>query len=169
MALVLRLAKTVGKVAVSVIGVAVVGGCFVYVPVETGVPERGTEVRLQLMPSQEYDLGDMRIRDVTRVEGVMFGDDPDTVAIWSKWMYTAGGNRYWSENQVLYFTSDDLRSLQKRVWHPAKTIVAVGVGTAVGLGMMRIALEVTDPDGDKGGAGGGTTTYSFVPLNPMSR
>jgi len=148
------------------VGFLSVNGCFVFVPVDKAVPDEGSDVRLRLSPSREFQIRELLIHDVTRVDGVMFGSSNDSVAIWSNWVHTAAGNRFWSDHAVLYFDRADLRSFEERRWHPARTLVATGVVGAVGLGMLRLALEVAEPDPGKDIP---KTSFSFVPDQPMSR
>ena len=57
-------------------------GCFVYEPVGNATPDPGQEIRAHLYP-RDFDIGSVTVRDVTRVDGIVYDVMPDTVAVWS--------------------------------------------------------------------------------------
>lgn len=128
-------------------------GCYVY----TSAPEpeipSGTEVRAQLSPAQDFPMGEIVVRDVTGVEGVVFNATSDTLALWSQWLRTAVGSRFGTDGSVLYLERTAVPTVERRTLHPARTVVALAITVGVGAGVFSFLAdpggdEVTDPRTD---------------------
>jgi len=107
-----------------------VNACYVYVPVADTMPEPGVEIRAHLSPNQDFDLGSLTVRDVIRVDGIVYASSPDTVAVFSNWLHQTFGRRFDSRRAVYYLPRDELGMLEERRFHPLRSVV--GVALSVG-------------------------------------
>ena len=124
------------------------GACYVYVPVESAAPEPGSEIRAHLSPTQDFDVGTVTVRDVARVDGIVYGVAGDSVAVWSSWLYSTYGTRFDSRRAVYYLPREQMATLEQRRLHPLRSAVAVGIGVGIMTSLLNFATD--------GGAGRGT-------------
>ncbi len=130
-------------------------GCYQYVQLAdtAPLPETGTEIKLELSPLQDLDLGSRTLRDVSVIEGEIFEISGDTVAVFSRWLQTAFGQRYATSGAVFYVPRSRTNRVEQRQFMLAKTGVAVGVAVAATAAIFRAALTLgagsnpNDPDG----------------------
>ena len=118
------------------------GGCYVYVPVDGELPPSGKEVQAHLQPARDFAVGQVVVRDVTRIEGIMYIGGADTIAVWSNWFHTAFGTRFLGSNAVVYIPRSDIPQLDVRKVHPQRTVVALGVGAVVGVTVVNFLANV---------------------------
>ena len=132
-------------------------GCYQYVPLAdtAPLPEAGTEIKLEFSPPQDLDLGSRTLHDVTVIEGEIFEISGDTVAVFSRWLQTAFGERYATSGGVFYVPRSHTRRVEQRQFMLVKTGVVLGVGVAAGIAIYRAALALggganpNDPPGDE--------------------
>ena len=131
-------------------------GCYQYVQLAdtAPLPEAGTEIKLEFSPPQAMDLGSMTVHDVSVIEGEVFEIGGDTVAVFSRWLQTAFGQRYATSGAVFYVPRSHTKQVQQRQFMLVKTGVAVGVTVAATGAIFKLALEVGggfNPDDPGGG------------------
>ncbi len=131
-------------------------GCYQYVQLAdtAPLPEAGTEIKLEFSPPQDMDLGSMTLRDVSVIEGEVFEISRDTVAVFSRWLQSAFGQRYAANGAVFYVPRSHTRQVEQRQFMLVKTGVAVGVTVAATVAIFKLALELGsgfNPDDPGGG------------------
>ena len=137
-------------------GVIASTGCYTFVPVDDVVPDAGTEVRLALSPVQDFDVGAITIRDVNRMEGLVYQTNGDTIAVWTDWLYSLSGNRYYANGEIHSVERTAVPRLYVRRLNAPFT-VGLLVGTAaVGTGLWFFATDVGSSSGGPPGPGGDT-------------
>ncbi len=118
-------------------------GCYQYVQLADTAPlEDGTEIKLEFSPPQDMDLGSMTVHDVSVIEGEVFEISGDTVAVFSRWLQTAFGQRYAASGAVFYVPRSRTKQVEQRQFMLVKTGVAVGVTVAATVAIFKLALEV---------------------------
>ena len=127
--------------------------CYVYTPVGAPLPEMGQEIRASLTTPRTMGSGAIIIRDVTRVEGVVYRSTSDTLMIWSKWVHGDRGDRYFTDGEVHSVDRANLELLEVRQLHPGRT--AVASAAAIGLGFSLYAFAVGLGGGVDGTVGPG--------------
>ena len=132
-----------------------VNACYVYVPMGDTMPEPGKEIRAHLSPHQDFDVGSITVRDVERIDGIVYTSSADTVAVFSDWLYKTLGRRFDSRRAVYYLTKDELGIVEERRFHPVRSVFAIGVGVAA---FASVFTFVADAGGDPGPDGGGEDT-----------
>lgn len=130
-------------------------GCYQYVQLAdtAPLPEAGTEIKLEFSPPQAMDLGRMTVHDVSVIEGEVFGISGDTVAVYSRWLQTAFGQRYVANGAVFYVPRSHTKQVEQRQFMLGKTGVAVGVTVAATVAIFRLATQLgggANPDPGNG-------------------
>ena len=88
------------------------------------------------------DLGSMTVHDVSVIEGEIFEISGDTVAVFSRWLQTAFGQRYATSGAVFYVPRSHTKQVQQRQFMLVKTGVAVGLTVAATVAIFNLALQV---------------------------
>ncbi len=140
-------------------------GCFTYVPVESAVPEPGQEVRVHLSPSLDVDVGAVIVRDVTMMEGALYRVTSDTLAVWTQWIHSLGGSRYYANGQVHVMDRKNVPRLEVRQLHAGRTILATVLTLGVGAGVFAFTADLGAEGGGEGG--GGSTEQRIVAAIPL--
>ncbi len=119
-------------------------GCYQYVPLADTVPlpEAGTEIKMQFSPPQAMDLGSMTVHDVSVIEGEVFEIGGDTVAVFSRWLQTAFGQRYAASGAVFYIPRSHTNQVEQRQFMLVKTVVATGVTLAATVALFNLASKL---------------------------
>ncbi len=123
-------------------------GCYLYAPVGEAVPERGSEVKARLAPTQDLDLGEITVRDVDEVEGVVYRATPDSLAVSSTWLHSRAGARFGTNGAIFYFERGSVDDVQVRRLHAARSVVAVAAFLSIGAGLFNF---IASPGGDQSG------------------
>jgi len=124
-----------------ILTIGFLSGCFQFVPVADTVPERGAEVRTDLAQFMDLPAGEVTVRDVRRVDGIVYRATPDSIAVASEWLYNNLGTRYGTNGEVYYFTRDQMRTVEIRKLQPARTVVLVALGVGAGAGVFAFAAD----------------------------
>lgn len=127
-----------------------VNACYVYVPVGDTMPAPGKEIRAYLSPHQDFDVGNVTVRDVERIDGIVYTSSADTVAVFSNWLHQTFGRRFDSRRAVYYLTRDELGVLEERRIHPLRSAVSVVLGVAV---FASVFTFVADAGGEQNNSG----------------
>ena len=116
-------------------------GCYVYAPSSEPIPEMGREIRASLVDPKDLSSGNTIIRDVTRVDGTLYGTNADTLVIWSKWLH-GRGDRYFADGEVHPFVRGELESLEVRKFNAARTALASVLGIGAGLSLFAFTADL---------------------------
>ncbi|MCH7489980.1 MAG: hypothetical protein IID05_04720 [Gemmatimonadetes bacterium] len=132
-----------------------VNACYVYVPVGDTMPAPGKEIRAYLSPHQDIDVGRVTVRDVERIDGIVYTSSGDTLAVFSNWLHQTFGRRFDSRRAVYYLTRDELGMLEERRIHPLRSLVSVALGVGA---FASVFTFVADAGGGPGSGDGRTDT-----------
>jgi hypothetical protein len=119
-------------------------GCFRYARVgdEALLPEPGSEVRLQLATPLELDLGSTTVHDVSRIEGDVYESIGDTLAVFSRRIFSAYGYKQYTNGAVFFFDRSQLSRLEQRKLMPVNTGIVAGAATAGVLAAIYFAADL---------------------------
>ena len=119
-------------------------GCYQFVPLAdtAPLPEAGSEVRLAFAPPQAMNLGARTVHDITLIEGEVFENGGDTLAVFSRYLRSAYGQRYIANGAVFYIPPSDTRRVEQRQFMPLKTGLAVGVAALATVAILKAAAEL---------------------------
>lgn len=117
--------------------------CYQYFPIADAapLPEPGAEVRAQLSSPQAVELGTMTIHDISTVEGDVYRTEGDTLAVFSRRIYSAYGFRQFTNGAVFYFDRSQFGRLEQRKLVPWKTGIAAGAAAAGVVAAMYFLLD----------------------------
>jgi hypothetical protein len=136
-------------------------GCYTYRPLGEAVPEPGEEVRAHLTPTQSFDIGEITIDGVSRIEGTVYRASSDTLAVWGQWLYSQFGARYDPRGAVFFVDRGMVPMVETRRLQPARTVVAVAIGLGIGYGLFNF---IADPGSSSTGeTGTGPVELNLVP------
>lgn len=116
----------------------IASGCYQYFPIQEAapLPEPGAEIRAQLAAPEALELGSVTIHDVSRLEGDVYQSEGDTLAIFSRRIYSAYGFRQYTNGAVFYFDRSQFGRLEERRFLPLRTAIAASaITTGVVLGL----------------------------------
>lgn len=130
-----------------------VNACYVYVPVGDTMPAPGKEIRAYLSPHQDFDVGSVTVRDVERIDGIVYTSSADTVAVFSNWLHQTFGRRFDSRRAVYYLTRDELGVLEERRIHPLRSAVSVVLGVGVFASVFTFVADAGGEQNDSGNKG----------------
>ena len=131
-----------------------VNACYIYVPMDDGtMPAPGKEIRAYLSPHQDIDVGRVTVRDVERIDGIVYTSSADTVAVFSNWLHQTFGRRFDSRRAVYYLTRDELGMVEERRFHPLRSVVGLGIGVAAFASVFTFVADVGGGPDDSGGEG----------------
>jgi hypothetical protein len=126
-----------------------VSACYQYVPVdqEAPRPDPGEEVRARLSPSRSFDLGTVIVNEVNSMEGTLYQNNGDDLAMWTQWLWTTLDVRVAANGSVFYVPHQQITSLEVRRLQPAKSIMLIGALAGSLVALFAIAAS--------GGSGSG--------------
>ena len=118
-------------------------GCYQYFPVADAapLPEPGAEVRAQLASPQPVELGTMTIHDISIVEGDVYRTEGDTLAVFSRRIFSAYGFRQFTNGAVFYFDRSQFGRLEQRKLVPWRSGIAAGAAAAGVVAAMYFLLD----------------------------
>ena len=129
-----------------------VNACYVYVPVET-MPAPGKEIRAYLSPHRDFDVGSVTVRDVERIDGIVYTSSADTVAVFSNWLHQTFGRRFDSRRAVYYLTRDELGMVEERRFHPLRSVVSIALGVGAFASVFTFVADAGGEQNDSGHKG----------------
>ncbi len=142
--------ETIMRILLSVALLLPMSACYVYVPIGSAIPESGEEIRAHLSPARDFDVGTVTVRDVARIDGIVYETTDSSVAVWTSWLYSAYGSRFGSQHAVYYLPRHQVANLEVRRLQPARS--AIGIGVGIGLTAAFLNL-LTNPGGNQGSGG----------------
>lgn len=119
-------------------------------------PKAGSEIRVQMSPPADFQVGEVTIHDVSAVEGNVYQANGDTVALWSQWLHSRVG-KYGGGGAVLFIPRSAMRVLEERRLDAPKTAVGLGVTGAVVVLFFELIRRTTGSGGTVGPPGGNPT------------
>lgn len=124
--------------------------CYQYVPVSQDgpAPDPGAEVRARLSPPRSFDIGTLSVNDVNSIEGSVYQNNGDDLALWTQWLWTTLDMRVAANGSVFYVPHQQITSLEVRRLQPAKSIVLIGGLAASLVGLFAIAASGGSGTGD---------------------
>src|SRR5688572_25954638 len=134
-------------------GLAAAVGCYHYVPAVATAAPQGTQLRAQLNTMAAFELSQITVNNIDRVEGEMVRVDAGDLVLSATWLQAVTGNGYAGNGWTVRIPEGNVAGLQRRTfswWRSAVVIGAIAVGTTIGFE----ALGVTN----FGSWGGGTGT-----------
>ena len=119
-------------------------GCFEYAHVEDAapLPEPGKQVRVQLAAPQRLELGSVTVNDVSRIEGDVYQSDGDTLAIFSRKIFSSYGGSHFTNGAVFYFNRSEFGRLEQRKVLPVATGIAASAATVGIVAATYLAIEL---------------------------
>jgi hypothetical protein len=124
--------------AVALVALGLVG-CYSYIPAQVGGPVRGTAVRARLRNDPEFQVGDLRVRDVAVVEGEVISWEPDTLALSATELRSDGGESFNGGGYTVKLSLSDLTDVSiKQLSRTRTVLVAVGAVAAALLGQRAL-------------------------------
>jgi hypothetical protein len=131
--------------------------CYRYaqVPEAAPFPERGAEVRVTFSPPRSLNLGTITVHDITTLEGEVYRNLPDTLAVFSRWLNTAYGGKRATNGAVFYIPQGEIRQLDERRLLPLQTGLATATAIAAVFAVFKLALK----------SGGGSTPGEPPPID----
>jgi len=107
--------------------------CYGYAPLDRPAPTVGQEVRATLLAPTSFQLGEVTLQTVDRVEGLVQRVAGDSVLVSGDWVFTPLGSRYAAGGGMLLLDRPGLRSLEVRRLSPTRTglaaVLAAGAAT----------------------------------------
>lgn len=147
-----------GPIAAGLIPLAVLNGCYAYLPASNPSPRPGAEVRARFTTPQSFGIGESTFFNIGTVEGEVAEGNGDTLVIWTMRLQSwGGGEKYWASGATLALPHDRLSQLEVRRFSGGRT--ALGLGIA-GLGLaLAVGLAAAIASGGPGSANGGGTEF----------
>lgn len=132
-----------------------VSGCYQYVPVEqpAPLPAPGEEVRVRLASPQPLELGTITVQDIAMIEGDVYRTEADTLAVFSRKLYTTYGFKHETNGAVYFLPPSEIRLLEVRQLRPAQTALTAAALTGGTLLFFDLALGVFGGGGGPQGGG----------------
>jgi hypothetical protein len=111
------------------------------------LPEPGREVRARLSPAKQINLGNITVNEINRIDGSVYSNGNDSLALWTQWVHSAFGERYYANGSVFYFPRQEVSRLEERRLMPAKTVIAVGGGVVALAIIFGLATQLGGGEG----------------------
>ena len=129
-------------------------GCYHYVPTTTtaGHPQ-GTPLRAHLSTMSSFELSQITVNNIDRVEGELVRLDQGDVILSATWLQAVTGNGYPGNGWTVRIPEVNVTGVEKREiswWRTGVVMGAIAVGTWLGFEALGVG-----PFGTEGGGGGG--------------
>jgi hypothetical protein len=131
----------------------VAAGCFQYVPPGNITPTRATPIRLYLEQPSSFELTNLIVTNVIRVDGELVRRDGGDVILSATWLDTPGGVGFDGEGWTLRIPESNISVFElKRMswWRTGAVLLGGGLLTIFGFDTLGAGSE-----GSGGGGGGG--------------
>ena len=138
--------------AAGLLPVTLLNACYTYQAVTGPTPGVGAEIRVNLSPPQNFQLGEFTIHDVNRVEGEVYHANADSLLVWGSWLHTRIGSKYRAERAMLFVPRSRIALLEQQRIAPAQTGLLAAAGAAVVFLLVKLVERVAgggDSDGGK--------------------
>ena len=128
-------------------------GCYHYVPVAPAGITQGTPVRARLTAMSDFELAQITVNNIDRVDGEMIRVDPDAMFLSATWLQAVTGNGYAGNGWTVRIPDANVAGFeQKRLsWWRTGAFIA-GVVGATWFGFDALGLG---PSFGRGGGGTG--------------
>jgi hypothetical protein len=131
----------------------IVGGCYHYVPVETVAHPQGTPMRANLGSMAAFELAQITVNNIDRVEGELVRVDAGDLILSATWLQAVTGNGYPGNGWTVRIPEANITGVEQKRFSWWRTGVVVG-GFAIATWLGFEALGV-GPFGEGGGGSGG--------------
>ena len=124
-------------------------GCYHYVPESSPDHARGTPLRVHVDPPASFELPDLTVRNIVRVDGEFVTRTPDALVLSAMWLDGAGGQEYAGQGWTVRVDDGALAGVEvKRLsWlRTGMVILGAAAGSYFGFDAIR---------GSSGGSGQG--------------
>lgn len=146
-------ASPVPVTGLALVLVALLSGCYHYVPVVGEDPSPGQEVRLRLDSPTSAQFSDRMGRTVRSVEGPLVGLTPDSLVVDVGWGAFYAGTVFEGRRDTLRFERSQLLEVDRKEFSRTRTgVLAAGFAVVV---VAAIRAITTGGQGDGGGNGPG--------------
>lgn len=145
--------RQVRPVAVLLLVVFVLNGCYTYVPTQE-IPDRGARVRVQLSQPQDVRLSEVTANDVVTISGEVARLDSSAVVLSAYVLRSASGYENVARGESVGILRENIAAIRQSRISPLNTagLVAVGILIAVAAG---VALAEAGNQGEPGEPPGG--------------
>jgi hypothetical protein len=136
-----------------VLALPVLGGCYHYVPTPTLEHPQGTPLRTHLGSLGAFELAQITVNNIERVEGEFVRRDAGDVILSATWLEAVTGAGYQGNGWTVRIPEADITGVElKRLswWRTGVLIGGLAVGTWLGFEALGVG-----PFGEGGGGPGG--------------
>lgn len=142
-----------------------VGGCYTYVPLDDGRPERGDEIRVHLTPGTADRPTSPEERRDADLEGVVVSGGPDSLSLWRRPVMRSGSRVAELERDTVAVALSEVRRMERSELDALRTggLVLGSLGLIAGAAIL-VANAEAGGTGDLGGGNGDGTLGIQVPL-----
>lgn len=149
--------------AVALLLALLLPACYSYVPLESGDPKAGQDVRVHLTDRAEREVGyGMGAGDDTWLTGLVLRSGGDSLTLSASGEWQPGVASAFRRDTVTLARSH-IRSIDRSEMDATRTAILAGLGVgAVAAAVILVANA--NPDGSGAGGGGGTPRNSEVPF-----
>ena len=130
-------------------------GCYHYVPTVATAAPQGTPVRAHLNSIAAFELAQVTINNVDRVEGEMVRVDAGDLILSATWLQAITGNGYPGNGWTVRIPENNVSAVEERRlswWRTGIVIAGAVVGTWLGFEALGVG-----PTSGTGGGGTGNT------------
>ena len=130
-------------------------GCFHFVPESDVAPTRGSSIRLYLERPASFQLTEITVNNVNRVEGEMVGRDAGDVILSATWLDTGTGIGFAGEGWTLGIPEPNVSAFElKRLswWRTGAVLLGGALGTFFGFDALGAGTEGSAGSGGAGPA-----------------
>jgi hypothetical protein len=132
---------------------ALLAGCYHYVPAEGMTYPQGTPVRAQLARLAAFELAQVTVNNVEQVEGEVVRSENGELVLSATWLETPTGSGFPGNGWTLRIPEREVARLQVRRlswWRTGALLGGIALGTWLGFDALGFGTS-----GSGGGGGGG--------------
>ncbi len=142
------------KRLVSTVLLVQLAACYAYVPAQPGGPARAAEVQVRLSQPAPFDVRDLTIQNVTRLDGEVIAWDPDVLRLSATALTSAAGQQFPGAAQTVMISRADISGLEVKRVSRFRTALAVG-GVLLAAALASVIISEGEVFGDGRGGNGG--------------
>jgi hypothetical protein len=131
----------------------VMAGCYHYVPTETVAHPQGTALRAHLGDMSSFELAQITVNNIDRVEGEMVRVDAGELILSATWLQAVTGNGYPGNGWTVHIPEGNITGVEQKRFSWWRTGVVVGgllAGTFLGFEALGVG-PFNSTGGDTGG------------------